>query len=653
MAVRDIKELVALLEAARDAYYNTDTPLMSDAEYDALEDELRSLAPKHPFLKGVGAKATKTKWAKVKHDAPMGSLLKVNVEKELRAWYDACIGDLKAYAAGLKGQARKDFLARVEAAKLVVSEKLDGASISLVYKDGKLIHALLRGEGDEGEDILPNVLKMLGLQKIQKGFTGWQRGEIILGKKLHAKHLADYKSRRNAAVGICRRESDASACKHLTVSHYQAIRKGGNAIKDKITEFLMLQKRMCATPFFKLVDGPDGVVEIYEEYVEGARAALDYDIDGLVVEFNDPELMEVLGDSSGRPKGARAFKFPHEEKATTLNNVRWQVGLSGRVTPVAEFDGVDLIGATVVQASLANMDRIKSLGLTEGAKILVTRRNDVIPHVEKVLRHATDKKIRPPKHCPTCRTPLVRDGAYIKCPNDLTCPAQVEGNIKRWVKKLGIKDLGDSLIKALVAQGNMREPADLYHLRPNVLASFRTSGKKVGFSAANRIVDNIQATRELPLARFVGSLGIDMCSRSVCETICEAGFDTLGKMVDATVADIMTVPKMGQSKAEAFVEGFKARRNFINNLLDAGVRIKKPVVGKMSGKSFCFTQVRDKDLERQIEAQGGIVKGNFSRGLSYVVTSKAGLTKSGGKLDKARQHGIPIIDVDQLADMLG
>jgi|GEM_PF-2153219 len=260
---------------------------------------------------------------------------------------------------------------------------------------------------------------------------------------------------------------------------------------------------------------------------------------------------------------------------------------------------------------------------------------------------------KPPKRCPVCRTTLERDGAYLKCPNDLTCPAQVEGNIKRWVTKLGIKDLGDSLIKALVEHGNMREPADLYHLRPKVLANFRTSGKKVGFSSANRIVDNIQATRELPLARFVGSLGIDMCSRSVCETICEAGFDTLGKMVDATVADLMTVPKMGKSKAEAFVEGLQARKTFINNLLDAGVRIKKPIVGKMTGKSFCFTQVRDKDLERKIEAQGGIVKGNFSRSLSYVVTSKAGLTKSGSKLDKARQHDIPIIDVDELEDMLG
>jgi len=391
MAIRDIEELVATLEAASEAYYNGD-PIMSDAEFDALEDELRSLAPKHKYFKRVGAKASKTKWAKVKHDAPMGSLLKVNTEKELHAWYDACIGDLKAYAKGLKGQARKDFLARVEEAQLVVSEKLDGASVSLVYKDGKLIHALLRGEGDEGEDILSNVIKMLGLQKVQKGFTGWQRGEIILGKKLHTKHLGEYKSRRNAAVGISRRESDASACKYLTVSHYQAIRKGGKAIKDKITEFLMLKKRMCATPFFKLVDGSDGVVEIYEEYVEGARAALDYDIDGLVVEFNDPELMEVLGDSSGRPKGARAFKFPHVKKITRLRDIRWQVGLSGRVTPVAEFDPVDLAGATLARASLATARHVAKLRLFPGCRVLVSRRNEVIPRIEKNVDEGIDNE---------------------------------------------------------------------------------------------------------------------------------------------------------------------------------------------------------------------------------------------------------------------
>ena len=133
----------------------------------------------------------------------------------------------------------------------------------------------------------------------------------------------------------------------------------------------MLKKRMCSTPFFKLVDGPDGIVEIYEEYVEGARAAMDYDIDGLVVEFNDPELMEVLGDSGNKPEGARAFKFPAPEKASTLNRVRWQVGLSGRVTPVAEFDGVDLIGATVIQASLANINNIRkrAAGIVSEANI--------------------------------------------------------------------------------------------------------------------------------------------------------------------------------------------------------------------------------------------------------------------------------------------
>lgn len=258
---------------------------------------------------------------------------------------------------------------------------------------------------------------------------------------------------------------------------------------------------------------------------------------------------------------------------------------------------------------------------------------------------------RPPERCPDCQTKLLVDGAYLKCPNDLTCPAQVAGNIKRWVKKLDIKDVGESLIDALVQSGGIREPADLYHLQPKTLANFRMGGKRVGATMATKVCKHIDATRELPLARFVGSLGIDMCSRSVCQKLVEAGFDTLGKMVDADKKAIAAVPGMGLRKAEAFVSGLKARETFINNLLDAGVSIKKPIQGQFTGKSFCFTGFRDGDLEQKVEAAGGTMKSSVSKGLSYLVAADPNSGSS--KVAKAKKYGVEILGRDELIKMVG
>lgn len=383
MSQTDLKDLVVTLEEAREAYYN-DAPLMSDAEFDSLEDELRVLAPKHAFLKGVGSKTKKSKWLKVKHAAPMGSQNKAQTIEELADWLKSRKADLVSeYGSTLKGATLQQKMADIENAKLLVSDKCDGISLSLSYVDGQLTQAVTRGDGTEGEDILRNVLLMQGVQPKQAGYSGWLRAEVMLFKSSHQKNVPEYKNPRNAASGIARRFSDSTSCKHLTVLHYQAIRKGGKAIPSKIAEFKYLQKRKCAVPNFWAVSTLAEIVTIYEEYVEGARKALDYEIDGLVIEFADPEFQEALGVKDGRPKGSIALKFPHEKKTTRLKDIIWQVGLSGRITPVALFDSVVLGGVTVERASLATAGHVEKLKLFPNCRILVARRNDVIPRVEK------------------------------------------------------------------------------------------------------------------------------------------------------------------------------------------------------------------------------------------------------------------------------
>jgi len=651
MASRNIPEIVEQLEQWREAYYNAE-PLVDDAEYDALLDELHELDPNNPFFKHVGAtpKAS-TKWKKVRHGAPMGSLNKVQTPAEFDAWEQDAIAKIRAAerAGDLDGPTR-DF---------VISEKLDGISVSMHYEQGRLAEAITRGDGETGEDITRNVLLMKGVVKKARDFSGYVRGEIILTKSAHKKHVPDYKNPRNAASGIAKRESDPEPCKHLTVVCYQVISDKHN-IERKSHEFRLLEALGFETPNWELLKAGDAreVQQVYDEYVAKRRDALDYEIDGLVIEFDDLAAMEHLGEHDGRPKGARAFKFPHEEQATRLREIVWQVGNSGRVTPVAYFDGVSLAGATVSQASLHNESNVRRLAascpqglLGKSDKILVSRRNDVIPYVERVIAASKRERLAVPNECPSCGTRLTKKGEYLVCANEKKCPAQRSGAVKRWVKKLDIKGWGDTLVEALCESGMVRGVADLYGLDADELGDLTLSGKKVGKSTATKVLKNLRAKMNLSIVDFVGSLGIDLWGRSMVKFIVQAGFDTLEKMEDASVAQIAAVPGVGDTKATAFVDGFKHRRKVIDELLAAGVKIKKPVTGgKLSGVSFCFTGVRDRAFETQIEEAGGTVKSGVGKGLTYLVAkSKSG---SSAKLKKAKAQGVQILTLEEAKGFL-
>jgi len=684
MSQREIQELVEQLEQAADAYHNGE-PVMADAEYDALEDELRGLDPGNAFFQRVGAKAPTSKFKKVKHGAPMGSLNKVQTPDEFDAWADDVDDKLdKAEKAGELDKASRT---------LVVSEKLDGISISLEYVDGKLVRAVTRNDGITGDDITRNV-KLMKVPTKARDLTGYVRGEIIVRKSVLAKHFPGYKNPRNTAAGTAKRESDPEPCKHLEILCYQVI-SNKHDIDRKSVEFKLLEALGFATPFWQVCDGatPENEVQkIYERYVAKARQQLDYDIDGLVIEHDSLAVMEHLGEHDMRPKGARAFKFPHEQQPTRLRDIVWQVGNSGRVTPVAYFETVTLAGASVSQASLHNVDNIRGLAkgcpqgmLGFGDKILVSRRNDVIPYVEKVIKPSANRRFAVPTECPACGTKLTRNaattvtlpasaddsaeqalakvmasaavsvpaGKFLICPNGTRCPAQQSGAVKRWVGKLDIKDWGEALIEALCANGMVATPADLYGLDADELAevTLPDGGKRVGLSTAKRVLKNLHAKKDLRIADFVGSLGIHLWGRSMTQMIVDGGYDTIEKMEDATVAELAAVAGVGKTKAEAFVDGFGRRKKLIDDLIAAGVTIKKPIVGgKLSGVSFCFTQVRDRDFEGEIQAAGGTVKGSVGKGLTYLVARDP--KKMTGKVKKAADLGVEVVTLEQAKALL-
>lgn len=635
-----INDLATRLQAASNAYYNG-VPVLSDAAFDALRDELAKLDPTHPFLKVVGAPVLSGGWQKTKHVIPMTSLNKVTNEAEFRAW----------------GPNRHT---------MCITDKCDGLSISLVYENGLLVRGVTRGDGEIGEDITRNVKLMKGaVQRLPgtwpDGFACPQwvfvRGEIIIRHGDFAQYFPGESNPRNSASGTAKRQSDPDKCKHLTILAYQLF-MGGAAPALKSMELDLLVKLGFQTPRMTAASSADDVMKVYQQYVATDRKALDYDIDGLVIDVNDRDVREGLGELNARPAGSVALKFPYDSKETTLRNIRWQVGASGRLTPVAEFDVVNLAGAMVKQASLHNLSIIndlwpKTMYPCAGDKVLVSRRNDVIPYLEEVLHVLGQGTVFvAPTKCPVCGSAVLLDGEYLICTGKDDCPAQVSGTIRRWIQKIGVLHFGESLIDLLCESGRINNIADLYRLDAKDVALMDMGGRRVG-GTADKAFNNLRAKMTLPLHVFVGSLGIPNVGRTTVQTIMQGGFDSLAKMSKATPAQIAAIPGIGQSTAEAFCDGFWDRldNGLITDLLGVGIRIEKPKTGTLSGQTFCVTGFRDAALDAAIEAQGGTMKTSVSKGLTTLITKEANSTS--GKAQTARKYGTEVVGIDEMWNRLG
>lgn len=618
--------LATKLAAYRESYYNGSSEI-TDEVFDALEDELRALDPTHPVLGFVGAAPrTGSSWTKVRHGCPMGSLDKAQTLSG--------VGDWMLWTHSL------DYVAM---------GKIDGASIALRYENGRFVQAITRGDGEWGEDVTANVQRMSFPKKLTAPYTGFIRGEIVLPLAAFQRFFAPFGSKnpRNAANGTLKRH-DGSLCEHLIVIVYEF-----EAIGLK-TEALALAETLGFTvPSYERFSGLSEIEAIYNRYCNGARASLEYEIDGLVLEVNSREDRDASGAHDGRPRGAVAFKFPHEQSTTLLQDVIWQTGKSGRVTPVAVFDPVRLVGADVERASLHNVGYLQRLGdLRGGDTIMVSRRNDVIPSVESVVRRGTGGVFTRPDDCPSCQSPLGFEGEYLVCRSD-DCPAQVAGAIRRWVDKIGVLHFGEGLINTLVDAGIVTTIDDLYQVTTDRIKGTRASnGHLIGTAIADKALANLQSRMNLDLHVFVGSLGIPLFGRSMVKTLVDAGFNTLQKLLESDVHELARVEGMGLTKARAFYLGIRSREALIDRLVnEAGIKIKTlNTTGPMVGKSMCMTGFRDAAMQAAFEAAGGTIKSSVGKGLTYLVAKDAGSGSS--KMQKAQSLGVIVLTPDEMRAML-
>lgn len=631
-----VQELEGLILKAREAYYNnrnvseTGQQVVSDETYDAWVDELAELQATSPAVTSIGSKPT-SEWKKAKHDIQMGSLDKVNTLDELTKWF------LSVH----KGN---------RAEPVIVTEKLDGISIHIRYRKGAFEQAITLGDGITGEDISVNVCKMQGvLARLPEKFTGSLRGEIILTKEAHTTHFPDYANTRNAASGIAKRY-DGKGCEHLSVLFYQVAE--GMEFENESQQFEWLTEMGFKTPNWyvtAMVPGVKTPHDLWLEYQQTKRAELPYDIDGLVVRLQNLEKQFALGETNGRPEGARAFKFQNITRETVLQKIEWQVGGSGVITPVACFDPVRLLGAEVTNATLHNIKYIQDLGLSPGARIIIARANDVIPRVVSVSFPSPNPFVVPTA-CPSCGGKVEMNGAHLICPNITTCPAQAVGRIKRYVKELEILEWGETLIEKLVEKGLVKSVPDLYKLTLADLAGIERMGEK----SAENVLKTLWAKTPIPLENLLGALSIPMCSTTTIRACVDKGLDTWEKFAAAKEADFQSVPGVGIVKGamlEAWVSTI-GKNVIMPALFAAGVQVKGRTQGVLTGQSFCFTGKSTRkrsELESLVTDNGGVVKASVTKGLNYLVMADP--QSASTKAQAARKNGTVLLSEEDFLKM--
>jgi DNA ligase (NAD+) len=640
---QNVSESKDVLIKAQDAYYNYGISIMPDHVYDALEQALKQIIPNDDYFKKVGIKVRVTEWKKVAHKISMKSLNKVNSVEEFEKWVSDCGTD-----------------------DLVMEDKLDGGSVDLEYENGILVHAITRGDGIEGEDIVNNVKNMQGVKSKIDGLSGSLRGEIFIlandFEKINSikmqNGVKELSNPRNGAVGVCK-GYDGEFTEYLTIYFYDV---ESDALyfktEDEKMEYLKsLGLKIC---FCKRVTAQQAI-KIFEDYEDHLRNETPYMIDGMVLKVNDNELLDNLGLTGANYKGQVAWKFEAVKAETILENVEWSLGSNRRITPVANFKEVQVGGVRITNATLHNLDNFKEKKPGKGDRILISRRNDVIPAIESIIE-SKGNYFQIPQNCPICGHQTEVEGAYLICPNDL-CQGLALGNLGRWINALKIMDIGDNIIEALYKAKRIATPADFYRLITTDISTLERLGER----SAVKILAHLKEKMEIDLPMFIDGLNIRNFGSRTAETLVEAGFDTIEKMQNATIDNLITVKGIQTKTAEAISSGLLNKKEIIADLLSVGItfKIKDKIQVKgntLQGKSFCFTgainRIDDNGkrysremMHKLVVENGGTVEEAVKKGLSFLVMADPNSVSS--KAQKARQIGTEVLSESDFFKKLG
>ncbi len=617
-----VKELERLIRYHQNKYYNAE-PELSDAEFDGLWDELRALDPDNAVFNEVG-RDDSPGYTKRRHIIPMNSL------------------DKAADAAGFLNWAHKSGHER-----FIVQHKLDGASLELQYDGGAFRYGVTRGDGAVGDDITTNVRRMAGVvSRLEAEFSGGVRGEVIMPHDIFERYYSDKANCRNAANGVMKRK-DGQGAGYLTVMCYDAMAEGEQRFfSDEVTKLAWLERQGFRLVPYRVFEDPEEIVAYRDEVAE-QRAALEYDIDGLVVKGVEIDLADM---KRARPERQIAFKFSPEEAVSTLREVRWSES-GHHYTPIGIVDAVRLAGTTVQRANLANPRLIGELGLKIGSQVVVTKRGDIIPKIERVLENPENAaEIELPRVCGACGAELLNEGTRLYCPN-LDCRKRRFHRLQKWIQVLEIRDFGDVVLGNLFDSGRVTEIHHLYSLTVEDLVKL----ERVGEPLARKLLRNLRSVQQVTVARFVAGFDIEHVGELIMQKVVAAGYHTLEAIRDASVAELAEIDGIGPATAEVISSGGRELYPLMQRVLETGVvALQQPHAdAPFLGESFCFTgslhSLKRSEAEQIVERAGGIVKNSVTKDLSYLVTNdpESGSSKS----RKARELDIPIISEQEFLQM--
>jgi len=653
-------------------YYVQSEPVISDFEYDQLYQLLKRTEANNPDwvtedspTQRVATGLTK-EFPEVKHLVPMLSLDNSYNATDLVDW-----------------DRRVRELTDEENIVYCVEPKFDGAGISLVYENNKLVRGSTRGDGSVGEEITTNLrqLKSIPLSADFKEFSIHRieiRGEVLINKnsfkKINSKRLEDglapFANPRNAASGGLRMQDAAEVAKrgmeaflyHVSVAEDM---KGNDLLQTTLESHSgnihILYQLGFKTPDkeFKIAKNIEEVIEYCKEF-EKRRDSLPYEIDGLVIKVDDLKLQEKCGYTSHHPRWAIAFKFQAKQATTGLLKVDFQVGRTGAVTPVAKLEPVELAGVTVSSVSLFNEDFINEKDIRLGDKVLVERAGEVIPYIVKPVTEArtgNEKRVHFPKNCPVCNTPLIKPEAEAnwRCPN-LNCPAQVVERIIHFVSKdaMNIQGLGEAIVTDFIERNLITSIPDIYRLNYDAIRKLEGWKDK----SVSNLKAAVEASKQQPLHRLIFGLGIRFVGETTAKKLAKHISD-IEDLKDWSPEQLMTMedigPKVGASIHEYFADSENIK--MLHELRQLGVHTRHDADttvtdGKLSGKTFLFTgtlKMKRSDAEELVEKNGGKILGSVSSKLNYLVTGE----DAGSKLAKARKLGtVEIINEEKFLSMM-
>ncbi len=631
-------ELVEILNKWAYEYYVLDDPSVPDREYDRLYDELRLLERESGIVlensptRRVGGEPIKA-FERHTHIQRLYSLDKAVTEDEMEAFFT------RAEKTG--------------AEEYTVEYKFDGLTVCLTYEDGAFVRATTRGNGVEGEDVTAQVLTVKSFPlKISYRGTLEVRGEAVIRLSVLEKYNREHpdeplKNARNAAAGAIRNlDPKVTALRKPEILFYDINYMSEDMVSSQTEGMEFLKREGFKTfPYFKICHSGEEVLSAIDE-IEIGRRNIDVLTDGAVVKINAEDVREKMGYTDKFPRWAIAFKFEAEEAETKVKRVFWQIGRTGKLTPLAEVEPVDLAGATVKRATLNNFGDLTKKGVRVGAKVLIRRSNEVIPEILGCVDGSEGESVEKPTLCPACGSKIKEVGANLFCSNE-NCPPRVIQKLTHYCSKnaADIEGLSQSTLELLFAEKNVKNFSDLYRLTKESFSGLAGFQEK----RINNILNAIEKSKQIPLENYLYALGIGGIGRVASRDL--AAFGSVENVSKLTFEELVAIENVGEITARAILDYFADENNLkeLKRLEEVGVSpyAKKRSVGAFSGETVVLTgtlsSLSRPEASKLIEEAGGVCAGSVSNKTTLVIAGE----KAGSKLDKAKSLHIPIIGEEE------